>query len=79
MPLACAGMAAGPGLIWQMASIRAGALTLHVGLLAASWSGPYASAAGDGAIKGADRRWDGGGGDVALRVASGQIAFAIRR
>jgi hypothetical protein len=32
--LACAGMAAGPGLIWQMASVRAGALTLHVGLLA---------------------------------------------
>ena len=33
--LACAGAAAGPGLIWQMASVRAGALTLHVGLLAA--------------------------------------------
>ena len=32
--LACAGAAAGPGLIWQMASVRAGALTLHVGLLA---------------------------------------------
>ena len=33
--LACAGMVAGPGLIWQMAFVRAGALTLHVGLLAA--------------------------------------------
>ena len=33
--LACAGAAAGPGLIWQIASVRAGALTLHVGLLAA--------------------------------------------
>jgi hypothetical protein len=33
--LACAGAAAGPGLIWQMASVRAGAVTLHVGLLAA--------------------------------------------
>ena len=33
--LACAGAAAGPGLIWQMAHVGAGALTLHVGLLAA--------------------------------------------
>lgn len=33
--LACAGMAAGPGLIWQMAYVRAGALLLHAGLFAA--------------------------------------------
>jgi hypothetical protein len=33
--LACAAAAAGPGLIWQMASVGAGALILHVGLLAA--------------------------------------------
>jgi hypothetical protein len=32
---ACAGAAAGPGLIWQMAYVGAGALTLHAGLLAA--------------------------------------------
>jgi hypothetical protein len=32
---ACAGAAAGPGLIWQMAYVGAGALTLHGGLLAA--------------------------------------------
>jgi hypothetical protein len=30
--LACAGMAAGPGLIWQMAYVRTGALLLHAGL-----------------------------------------------
>ena len=33
--LACAAAAAGPCLIWQMASVSAGALILHVGLLAA--------------------------------------------
>jgi hypothetical protein len=33
--LACAGMAAGPGLIWQMAYVRSGALLLHAGLFAA--------------------------------------------
>ena len=33
--LACAAAAAGPGLIWQMESVGAGALILHVGLLAA--------------------------------------------
>ncbi|WP_294538155.1 hypothetical protein [uncultured Rhodoblastus sp.] len=33
--LTCAGAAAGPGLIWRMAHVGAGALTLHVGLLAA--------------------------------------------
>lgn len=33
--LACAGMAAGPGLIWQMAHVRTGALLLHAGLFAA--------------------------------------------
>jgi hypothetical protein len=33
--LACAGMAAGPGLIWQMAYVGMGALLLHVGLFAA--------------------------------------------
>ncbi len=33
--LACGGMAAGPGLIWQMAYVRTGALLLHAGLLAA--------------------------------------------
>jgi hypothetical protein len=33
--LACAGAAAGPGLIWRMAHIGAGALSLHLGLLAA--------------------------------------------
>ena len=33
--LACAGMAAGPGLIWQMAYVRTGALLLHAGLFAA--------------------------------------------
>ena len=32
---ACAGEAAGPSLIWQMAYVSAGALILHVGLLAA--------------------------------------------
>jgi len=31
----CAGMAAGPGLIWQMAYVRSGALLLHAGLFAA--------------------------------------------
>jgi hypothetical protein len=33
--LACAGMAAGPGLIWQMTHVRMGALLLHTGLFAA--------------------------------------------
>jgi hypothetical protein len=33
--LAFAGMAAGPGLIWQMAYVRTGALLLHAGLFAA--------------------------------------------
>ena len=33
--LACAAMAAGPGLIWQMAHVAGGALLLHGGLLAA--------------------------------------------
>jgi hypothetical protein len=33
--VACAGAAAGPGLIWQMAHVGAGALTFYVGLLAA--------------------------------------------
>ncbi len=33
--LACAGMAAGPGLIWQVAYVRTGALLLHAGLFAA--------------------------------------------
>jgi hypothetical protein len=33
--LACAGMAAGPGLIWQMAYVRTGTLLLHAGLFAA--------------------------------------------
>jgi hypothetical protein len=33
--LACAGMAAGPSLIWQMAYIGTGALLLHAGLFAA--------------------------------------------
>ncbi len=33
--LACAGMAAGPGLIWQMAYVRTGALLLHTVLFAA--------------------------------------------
>jgi hypothetical protein len=32
--LACASMAIGPGLIWQMAYVRTGALLLHAGLLA---------------------------------------------
>jgi hypothetical protein len=32
--LTCAAAAAGPALIWQMAYVGAGALTLHVGLLA---------------------------------------------
>ena len=32
--LACAAMAAGPGLIWGMAHVRLGALLLHGGLLA---------------------------------------------
>ena len=31
--LACAAMAAGPGLIWSMAHIKLGALFLHAGLL----------------------------------------------
>jgi len=33
--LACGGMAAGPGLIWQMVYVRTGALLLHAGLFAA--------------------------------------------
>jgi hypothetical protein len=33
--LACAGMAGGPGLIWQMVYVRTGALLLHAGLFAA--------------------------------------------
>ena len=33
--LACAATAAGPGLIWQMSYVGAGALTLHIGLLTA--------------------------------------------
>jgi hypothetical protein len=33
--LAFVGMAAGPGLIWQMAYVRTGALLLHAGLFAA--------------------------------------------
>lgn len=32
--LACAGMAVGPSLIWQMAYVRTGALLLHVGMFA---------------------------------------------
>jgi hypothetical protein len=32
--LACAAMAGGPGLIWDMAHVGAGALLLHAGLLA---------------------------------------------
>ena len=32
--LVCAGMAAGPGLIWQMVYVRTGALLLHAGLFA---------------------------------------------
>jgi hypothetical protein len=32
--LACAAMAAGPGLIWDMAHVAAGAALLHAGLLA---------------------------------------------
>jgi len=45
--LACAGAAAGPGLIWQMAHVGAGALTLDVGLLAALillWRDPVVGA-----------------------------------
>lgn len=33
--LACAATTAGPGLIWRMAYVGAGALILHIGLLAA--------------------------------------------
>ena len=33
--LACAGAAAGPGLIWRIAHVGAGALTFYVGLLGA--------------------------------------------
>jgi hypothetical protein len=33
--LACGAMAAGPGLIWDMARVGSGALLLHAGLLAA--------------------------------------------
>jgi hypothetical protein len=45
--LACAGMAAGPGLIWQMAYVRTGALLLHAGLFAALillWRDPVVGA-----------------------------------
>jgi hypothetical protein len=45
--LACAGMAAGPGLIWQMAYVRTGALLLHAGLFAALillWRDPATAA-----------------------------------
>jgi hypothetical protein len=45
--LACAGMAAGPGLIWQMEYVRTGALLLHAGLFAALillWRDPAMSA-----------------------------------
>jgi hypothetical protein len=45
--LACAAMAAGPGLIWQMAYVGTGALLLHAGLVAAAlllWRDPATSA-----------------------------------
>lgn len=45
--LTCVGMAAGPGLIWQMAYVRTGALLLHAGLFAALillWRDPTTSA-----------------------------------
>jgi hypothetical protein len=45
--LTCAGMAAGPGLIWQMEYVRTGALLLHAGLFAALvllWRDPAVSA-----------------------------------
>ena len=45
--LACAGAAAGPVLIWRMAYVSAGALTLHVGLLTALillWRDPVVGA-----------------------------------
>jgi hypothetical protein len=45
--LACAGMASGPGLIWQMAYVRTGALLLHGGLFAALillWRDPVTGA-----------------------------------
>ena len=61
--LACAGMGSGPGLIWQMAYVRTGALLLHAGLLASLillWRDP-AVRARLGAIVAARR--------AALRVA----------
>ena len=45
--LACAVAAAGPGLIWRMAHVGAGALTLHLGLLTALillWRDPAVAA-----------------------------------
>ena len=45
--LACGGAAAGPGLIWRMAYVGEGALTLHAGLLAGLillWRDPAVSA-----------------------------------
>lgn len=44
--LACAAMAAGPGLIWHMDSVRTGAALLHGGLLASVilvWRDPAVS------------------------------------
>ncbi len=44
---ACATMAAGPGLIWDMARLEAGAILLHAGLLATIvmiWRDPTVSA-----------------------------------
>ena len=45
--LACSAMAAGPGLIWDMAYLRLGALLLHGGLLASVvllWRDPATAA-----------------------------------
>jgi hypothetical protein len=45
--LACAAAAVGPGLIWRMAHVGAGALTFYVGLLGASvllWRDPAVGA-----------------------------------
>ena len=64
----CAAMAAGPGLIWSMAHVPAGALLLHGGLLATAlmlWRDPATAARLDTAL--AARRAGSGAGPAHVR------------
>ena len=59
--LSCAAMAAGPGLIWSMAHLGAGAMLLHLGLISALvmlWRDPEAARRLSTAVAGR-RRGDG--------------------